>query len=207
MTRVKICGINDAASFDACVAAAVDWIGFNFYPGSPRYVTPGQAASLSARSAGGPRRVGLFVEPSVAQITQALDDIPLDVLQLYADADRVGEIRARFARPVWRSIGVRTAIDLPHSADGVDGFVIEAPAAPGTRPGGNARRFDWSLLGGWQAPAPWLLAGGLSPANVRAAIAGTSAPGVDVSSGVERAPGQKDVRLIAEFVARARDHA
>jgi phosphoribosylanthranilate isomerase len=208
MIKVKICGINAPAAFDACVEAAVDWIGFVFYPPSPRSVLPAQAATLSARYAGGPKRVGLFVEPTEAQIAGTLAAVHLDALQLYADAARVAELRARFGVPVWRAIGVRSPADLPLTADGGDRLVMEAPAVPGgSRPGGNARQFDWSMLAGWPAPLPWLLAGGLSASNVQDAIRVTGATAVDVSSGVETALGQKDPSLIAAFVDLARQPA
>lgn len=201
MTRVKICGIN---SPDALAAAAdADWIGINFYPPSPRHVTPEQAASL----VGGPTRVGLFVAPSDDEIAAATAVAALDVLQIYADPARAADIRRRFRLPVWRSIGVSSRADLPCDADSVDvdGYVIEAKAPPGAiLPAGNATVFDWTLLAGWRSPKPWLLAGGLDPTNLHAAIAASGAPAVDVSSGVERQRGVKDPALIRAFIAEAR---
>ena len=209
--KVKICGITTAEGMNATIAAGADWVGFNFFAASPRHITPTVAATLAARP-GVPATVGLFVGPTDAEIAAILAVVRLDVLQIYADAPRAAEIRTRFNRPgrgplVWRAIGVATPADLPRDAQGVDGFIIEAKSPPGaTRPGGNAVAFDWSILanGGdcrWQAPAPWLLAGGLTPDNVGAAIRGTGAPGVDVSSGVERQKGVKDAALIAAFAA------
>jgi phosphoribosylanthranilate isomerase len=204
VTLVKICGVKDAAAFDAAVDAGADFVGFVFFPRSPRYVTPARAASLSARHAGGPRRVGLFVDPSDDEISAALAEVALDALQLYAPAERTAELRNRFDLSVWRPVGVACRADLPHQA-GADQLLIEAkPPAEAARPGGNAIAFDWSVLDGWTAPAPWLLAGGLTPANVAAAIRATGAPGVDVSSGVERPPGVKDPALIRAFVAATR---
>jgi phosphoribosylanthranilate isomerase len=205
MTRVKICGINDAAGFDAAVAAGADWIGFVFFPPSPRAVTPAQAAALAARHAAGPLRVGLFVDPQDDAVAAALAAVRLDVLQLYTPPARAAAVRARFGVPVWRAVGVSTPADLPRAAEGVDGFVIEAkPPAGATRPGGNAVALDWAPLASWRAPLPWLLAGGLTAANVGAAIRASGATAVDVSSGVERAPGVKDPALIAAFVAAVR---
>ena len=107
--------------------------------------------------------------------------------------------------PVWRAVGIAARADLPATAEGIDGLVIEPKPPPGaTRPGGNAVALDWSLTAGWRAPAPWLLAGGLTVANVGAAIRASGAAAVDVSSGVERARGVKDAGLIAAFVAAAR---
>jgi phosphoribosylanthranilate isomerase len=203
--RVKICGMNDAASFDAAVEAGADWIGFVFFPRSPRALQPDEAARLSARHAGGPKRVGLFVAPSDADIAAVLERVRLDVLQLYVEAPRAAELRARFGVPVWRAAGVTVAADLPAEAGGADGFIVEPkPPAGATRPGGNAVALDWSLLAGWAAPAPWLLAGGLTPENVAAAIHASEARAVDVSSGVERSRGVKDPALIRAFVAAAR---
>jgi phosphoribosylanthranilate isomerase len=203
--RVKICGMNDAAAIDAAIAAGADWVGFVFFPPSPRYVTPAQAAALSARHPGGAGRVGLFVDPTPEQIAAALAALPLDALQLYTAAASAADLRARFDVPVWRAIGIAAAADLPATADGIDAVLLEAKAPrDATRPGGNARRFDWTVLRGWSAPAPWMLGGGLDPANVAEAIAITGAPAVDVSSGVESAPGRKDPALIRRFVSNAK---
>jgi phosphoribosylanthranilate isomerase len=203
--RVKICGITDAAAIDAAIGAGADWVGFVFFPPSPRFVTPAQAAALSSRHPDGPGRVGLFVDPDPAQIEAALAALPLAALQIYATAARAAELRALFGVPVWHAVGVAGAADLPRTAAGVDALLLDAkPAADATRPGGNAQRFDWSALRGWRAPAPWMLAGGLDPDNVAAAIAATGAPAVDVSSGVETAPGRKDPALIRRFIQKAR---
>jgi phosphoribosylanthranilate isomerase len=211
VTGIKICGVNSATAFDAAVAAGVDWVGFVFFPRSPRAVSPAEAAGLSARQAGGPLRVGLFVAPEDQQIAEVLASVPLHVLQLYhVDAPRAAALRAGFGLPVWRAIGVTRAEDLPDGAGGADGFVIEPkPPAGATRPGGNAVALDWSVLAGWQSPLPWLLAGGLTPETVAAAIDASGATAVDVSSGVESRMGVKDPALIRAFVAavRARDQA
>jgi phosphoribosylanthranilate isomerase len=207
-TKTKICGVNSPAAFDAVVAAGADYLGFVFFPPSPRFVAPLEAARLSGRHSGGPARVGLFVHGVDADITAALAAIRLDVLQVYADAARCREIKTNFGIPVWRAIGVAAATDLPATDEGLDGFVIEAkPPAGATRPGGNAAALDVSLLAGWHAPGFWLLGGGLTPDNVAAAITATGAPGVDVSSGVEIAPGVKSPGLIAKFVTTARSAA
>ncbi len=203
--RVKICGLNDATAFDTAVAAGAEFVGFNFFPASPRYVTPTQAAALSSRHQGGPVRVGLFVAPEEAEIEAALAALHLDALQLYVPAERAAALRARFGLPVWRPVGVSARADLPHDAGGADALLIETkPPANASRPGGNAIAFDWSLLSGWTSPCPWALAGGLTPDNVAAAIRATGAPTVDVSSGVETAPGVKNPALIRAFIAAAR---
>jgi phosphoribosylanthranilate isomerase len=205
MTRVKICGINDPDAIDAAVEAGADWIGFAFFPPSPRFVTPARAGVLSARHPNGPPRVGLFVNPTEAMIAEALTEVSLDILQLYGAGGSLPHLRARFGLPVWRPVGVAEADDLPTALDGADAMLVEAkPPAGATRPGGNAVRFDWSLTLGWRAPGPWLLAGGLDPGNVAAAIRLSGADAVDVSSGVERAKGIKDPALIRAFIDNAR---
>ena len=203
--RVKLCGINDPAAFDAAVEMAADWIGFVFFAGSPRALTPVQAAALSSRHAGGPLRVGLFVSPSEADIDAALDRVRLDVLQLYVPPARAAELGALFALPVWHPVAVASRADLPSPRAGIDGWVIESrPPAGATRPGGNAARFDWRITHGWQAGLPWLLAGGLTPDNVGAALRESGASAVDTSSGIESAPGVKDPARIRAFVRAAR---
>jgi len=205
VTRVKICGINSEAAFDIAVELGVDLVGFVFFQGSPRHVTARQAAALSGRHGGGPLRVGLFVEPSNRQIQAVLDAMQLDALQIYAGEPRCADIRSRFGLRVGRAIGVETVEELPAAAVGFDCLVVEAKKPPGaTRPGGNGASIDWSITRNWQAPRPWLLAGGLTADNVAAAIAQSRAPGVDVSSGVESLPGVKSPALMRRFVANAK---
>lgn len=205
MTRVKICGINDPAAFDAAVAAGADWVGFNFFPRSPRYVTPDEAAALSARAGKGVARVGLFVEPTLRVIEDALARVDLDVLQVYGAVDLVPAIKARFGLPVWHAVGIGSAADLPTGPMVPDALVLEAkPPAGADRPGGNATAFDWSVLSGWAAPGPWILAGGLTVDTVGQAIRRTGVAAVDVSSGVERSRGVKDAGLIRAFIAAAK---
>jgi phosphoribosylanthranilate isomerase len=208
MSSVKICGINDPVAFDTAVEAGADWVGFVFFPPSPRYVTPETAAALSGRIAGGPPRVGLFVKPTMAAIAQALATVQLDVLQLYGVPDDLDVFKARFGLPTWRAVGIDTAADLPKDPMGADRLLLEAkPPAGATRPGGNATVFDWSVLRDWSAPVPWVLAGGLTPDNVAAAIRETGATAVDVSSGVERRKGLKDPALIRAFIRAAKGAA
>jgi len=202
---VKICGIAEEAAFDAVIEAAADWVGFVFFPPSPRFVTPERAAALSARHVGGPLRVGLFVDPTEAAIAQALAHVRLDILQLYGRIADIGALRTRFGLELWRAVGIDQESDLPTDGRGADRLLIEAKPPPdATRPGGNAVSFDWRLLRGWRAPVPWVLAGGLTPDNVASAIRETGATAVDVSSGVEKAKGVKDPALIRAFVRNAR---
>ncbi len=204
--KVKICGINSEAAFDAVVAAQADYLGFVFFPPSPRFVTPARAAALSARDdSGGTQRVGLFVAPQIAEVAAVLEAVKLDILQVYGDRDQVGAISAAFTLPIWRQMGVAAAADLPEADERVEGYVIEAkPPAGATRPGGNAVQADWALLAGWRASKFWLLAGGLRPDNVASALRRTGAPGADVSSGVESAPGVKDTSLIKIFIDKVK---
>ena len=208
---VKICGLKDAVAVNAAVAAGADMLGFVFFPASPRAVTPAQAGALLAGLPGGPLCVGLFVDADDAQLSETLAAAPLDILQLHGSESpaRCAEIRARFGLPVMKAIGIATRADLDALADYapvVDRFLLDAKPAPDAPlPGGNAHPFEWSLLAGVTVPRPWLLAGGLTPHNVKRAILAAGAPGVDVSSGVERARGVKDAGLINAFVSAVRD--
>jgi phosphoribosylanthranilate isomerase len=203
--RVKICGVNSAAAFDAAAEAGADWIGFVFSERSPRCVTPATAARLSSRLLGGPARVGLFVNPTDDDIAETLDAVRLHALQLYAPVDRISRIRAKFGVPVWRAVGVTTPGDLPESGGIAAALVIEPkPPEGATQPGGNGVALHWTMLKGWHPEATWLLAGGLTPENVPQAILESGAAAVDVSSGVESTPGVKDAARIAEFVRAAR---
>jgi len=203
---VKICGIKDVAALDAARQAGADMVGFVFFPPSPRAVTANQAGVLARSYRNGPKRVGLFVDPDDAMLAATLAEVPLDILQLQGEETpaRAGEIRARFGKPVMKALGIASKADLarlPEYADQVDYFLLDArPPAGSALPGGNALAFDWALMKG-EAP---LLAGGLTPANVAEAIAASGAPGVDVSSGVERARGIKDPAAIAAFIAAAK---
>lgn len=201
---VKICGVADAAALDAAAEAGADWIGFVFFDRSPRVVTAQAASKLQRRLERRALGVGLFVAPDDDEVARVLDAVPLDVLQVYAGAARADALRRRFGLPVWRACGIATATELP-TATTLDGLVIEArPPAGADRPGGNGARLDWRITAGWTAPAPWLLAGGLSAGNVADAVRQSGAAAVDVSSGVESAPGIKDPVLIRRFVAAAR---
>lgn len=208
MIKVKICGINDPSAFDTALEAGADWIGFVFFPPSPRYVTPKQANQLSIRSASGPPRVGLFVKPTESELLRTLDVVQLDILQLYGVDDKIDIIRRHFAGEIWRATGVSDAFELPSSAMGADRLVIEAkPPADANRPGGNAVTFNWAITRPWTPPCPWILAGGLDPENVSKAISLSGASAVDVSSGVEVSSGIKNPGLIRAFIRAAKNSA
>jgi phosphoribosylanthranilate isomerase len=208
--EVKICGIRDAEALDAVVAAGADFVGYNFFPPSPRFVAPADAAALVARHAGGPQRVGLFVDASDDAIAAVLAAVPLDILQLQGSEtpERAAALRARFGLPVMKALGIAAEDDfaaVDAFAPVVDRFLFDAKPPPGaTLPGGNAAPFEWRLLAGRAIPKPWLLAGGLTAANVAEAIRTAGAQGVDVASGVERARGVKDPALIRAFITAAR---
>ena len=205
VTEVKICGVRDPEAMDAVAEALAEWVGFVFFPPSPRAIEPAAAAALAARHPGGPRAVGLFVDPEDTDIATVLDALPLAALQVHASAERAAAVQARFGLPVWHAVGIATAADLPSAAPGVRRLLLDHKAPPGaTLPGGNATAFDWSVLRNWAAPVPWVLAGGLTPHTVTEAIGLTGAPAVDVSSGVERSRGIKDPALIRAFVAAAK---
>ncbi|MDO5705591.1 MAG: phosphoribosylanthranilate isomerase [Paracoccus sp. (in: a-proteobacteria)] len=209
MAQVKICGLREAVHVDAAVQAGARYLGFVFFPKSPRAVTPAQAAALGADVPPGVARVGLFVNPDDALLTQTLAEVPLDLIQLHGaeTSARVAEIKALTGLPVIKAVGIAAPPDLEALWDYglvADMLLIDAKPAPGADlPGGNGLTFDWRLLAGRRPLKPWLLAGGLTPANVAEAIRLTGAPGVDVSSGVETAPGIKDAGLIRDFIASA----
>jgi phosphoribosylanthranilate isomerase len=187
------------------VDAGADWIGFNFFPPSPRAISADTARSLSDRARAGPLRVGLFVDPTDDEVERVLAVIALDILQLYVAPIRAAALRARFGVPVWRAVGVAAPGDLPGIPEPIEAFVVESKPPPeATRPGGNAVAIDWTLTANWTPPLPWVLAGGLTPGNVADALATSGARAVDVSSGVERSRGVKDPALIRAFIARAK---
>ena len=207
--RAKICGVNSAAAVAAAVAGSASHLGFVFYPPSPRAVTPSEAATLAAPVPPATSRVGLFVDPDDEAIAAALDRIELDLLQLHGSESpaRLAAIKARFGRQVMKAIKIGAAADVEQAAayaDVADWLLFDARAPAGMKgalPGGNALSFDWHWLAGRAWPLPWMLSGGLHADNVAAAVAITGARQVDVSSGVEDAPGRKSPARIAAFLA------
>ncbi len=207
---VKICGLSTSPTLDAALEAGADMVGFVFFPPSPRHLSLDTARALAARVAGRAKIVALTVDADDATLAAILPALGPDILQLHGHEppERAADIRARFGRPVMKAIGVSTAADLApiqRYTGAVDRILLDAkPPRDATRPGGNARAFDWSVLADARISLPWMLSGGLNPANVAEAIGATGAPGVDVSSGVETAPGVKNAGLIQAFVANAR---
>jgi phosphoribosylanthranilate isomerase len=207
---VKICGLSTPGTVDAALAAGADMIGLVFFPPSPRAVTLDAAVPLADRARGRADVTVLTVDMDEAELAAIVDAVRPDWLQLHGHEppERVAALKRRFGLPAMKAIGIRERSDLAavDTYRGVaDRILLDAkPPKGATRPGGNAVAFDWGILDGFAPGLPWMLSGGLDPANVGAAIARTGAPGVDVSSGVETAPGQKDAGLIAAFVEAAR---
>ena len=209
-TAIKICGISTPEALDAAVAAQADFVGLVFFPPSPRNVDTYAAAALAARAGSRIGRVGLFVDADDGLLRDAIGAARLDAVQLHGQEslERVMQVKERFGLPVWKALPIASAADVD-KADayrGVADLLLFDAKTPkdAALPGGMGLRFDWSLLSGWRGKAGWGLAGGLSPANVAQAIAETGAPLVDTSSGVESAPGVKDVDKIAAFCKAAR---
>jgi phosphoribosylanthranilate isomerase len=207
--QVKICGITSAEAADAAVKAGADLLGLVFHPRSPRNLAPDQAASLAGRLRGRIRLVALVADADDETIGAVMKSVAPDFLQLHGAESpaRTGEIRARFGCPVIKALAVAEAADFVSVTAyeaAADMLLFDAKAPDGAgRPGGHGAAFDWQLLRGRIFTRPWLLAGGLSSENVGRAIAASGAPGVDVSSGVETAPGRKCPQMIRDFVAAA----
>jgi phosphoribosylanthranilate isomerase len=206
---IKICGITTAETLEATIAARADYVGFNFYPPSPRYLALNAAPALAERAEGRILRVGLFVDAADEPIAEAVAAARLDALQLHGEEspERAARLRQRFGLPVWKVIPVATAEDVRRAAayrEAADFILFDAKTPKGTLPGGMGLSFDWSLLAADKGSLPWGLAGGLTPDNVAAAVAATRAPLVDAASGVESATGIKDAEKIAAFCSAAR---
>ena len=207
--RVKICGLTAAADVSAAVEAGAAYVGFVFFGKSPRNVTLAQARALALGVPPGVAKVALTVDADDATLDALTDQVPLDFLQLHGheSPERVMQVKARYGLPVIKAIGIAEAADLAQIdayGGGADQLLIDAkPPKGATRPGGNALAFDWSLIAGRDWALPWLLAGGLNPDNVALAVARTGARQLDVSSGVEAAPGVKDADLIRAFIRNA----
>lgn len=207
----KICGLSTAEATAAAVAGGAAYLGFVFYPPSPRAVTPHHAARLCA---GVPReitRVGLFVDADDGLIEAALAAVPLDILQFHGRESprRVAEAKLRFGRRVMKAVaiaGPQDVLDAASYEDVADLLLFDAkpPRRPDALPGGNGLAFDWSLMAERSWRRPWMLSGGLSTELLPEAVRISGAAAVDVSSGVESRPGIKDLDKIGAFLAAAR---
>lgn len=199
LVTAKICGLSTPETLDAAIAGGASHVGFVFFPPSPRNVTPDQAHALAARVPRHVRKVGVFVDPDDALLAAVLPF--LDTVQLHKTSP---ERAASIARPVWAAVAVKTRADLDQAArytGAAERILYDAKTPDGAAlPGGMGLRFDWNLLQGVRHPLPWALSGGLDLASVAEAARITGADLVDVSSGVESAPGVKDLDKIAAFL-------
>jgi phosphoribosylanthranilate isomerase len=208
---VKICGLGSEAAVAAAVAGGAAYVGFVFYPPSPRAIGAAEAARLCAAVPAGVGRVGLFVDADDEAIAAVLDRVPLDLLQFHGEEspERVAAAKLRFGRRVVKAISVAAGQDAAVAAryeDVADMLLFDAkpPRRADALPGGNGLAFDWRLIAGRTWRLPWMLSGGLDATLLAEAVRISGASLVDVSSGVERRPGDKDPDKIREFLAVAR---
>ncbi|WP_294201252.1 phosphoribosylanthranilate isomerase [uncultured Sphingomonas sp.] len=204
-TTAKICGLTTTATLDAALGGGASHVGFVFFPASPRHLTFDVAAGLAGRVPDHVQRVGVFVDPDDQLLEAAVRAGTLDAIQLHRTAPaRVAAIRAKFDREVWAAVAIKARGDVDKARDyaGAATLILydAKTADDASLPGGMGLRFDWSLLDGVRHPLRWALSGGLDAGNVGEAIRRTGAPLVDVSSGVESAPGVKDMDKIAGFL-------
>ncbi len=210
-TTAKICGLSTPNTLNAAIAGGASHVGFVFFPPSPRHVGFDRVAGLASAVPSHVRKVGVFVDPDDALINAARSAGLLDAIQLHKTApDRVAAIRARTGLEVWAAVAIKTRADLDTArafAGAADRILYDAKTPEGAAlPGGMGVRFDWSLLDGFRHPLPWALSGGLDAGNVGEAVRRTGATLVDVSSGVESAPGVKDAARIKAFLKIVAGH-
>jgi phosphoribosylanthranilate isomerase len=210
---VKICGLSTAEALDVALDEGADMVGFVFFPPSPRHLSYEAVRPLGARVRGRAQKVALIVDADDAVFDALVEALRPDLLQLHGRESpaRVAALKQRFGLPVMKAIPVETAADLaavtPY-ADVADRLLFDARAPrEATRPGGLGKSFDWHVLENLDVSLPFMLSGGLDAGNVAEALRITRAPGVDVSSGVERAPGEKDPDKIRAFIRAAREAA
>lgn len=207
--RVKICGLTRPADLAAVAAAGAAYAGFVHFPKSPRHLDAAALAALAAEAPPGLCKVLLTVDAEDALLDALLGAAPIDMLQLHGreSPERVAALRERFGLPVMKAVGVADEADLPalaEAARAADQLLIDAkPPRGAALPGGNGLAFDWRLLSGRRVAVPWMLAGGLTPQNAAEAVRLTGARQLDVSSGVEAGPGEKDPARIRAFLSAA----
>jgi phosphoribosylanthranilate isomerase len=210
--RVKICGITSAPALQAAVEAGANYIGLVCYPKSPRHLEMPDAGRIAGEARGRISIVSLLVDPDDETLTRTLSAVRPDLIQLHGGETpaRVADIKARFHLPIIKAVRIGHARDVDH-ANGYTGiadiilFDAKPPEAHAALPGGTGHSFDWRLIAGWKGRPDFMLSGGLNPDNVQPAINTTGATAVDVSSGVETAPGVKSPELIRRFVFAARN--
>lgn len=207
---VKVCGLRTPDTIDAAIGAGADMLGFVFFPKSPRHVACTDALLLARHIGDRAYKVALTVDASDGELDAIVEALAPDLLQLHGAEEprRVAEVRTRYRLPVMKAIGVATRDDVKQIEAyrfAADRILFDAKPAPGAAlPGGNGVPFDWQILAGIDIGKPYMVSGGLDATNVGKAVLTTGAPGVDVSSGVERAPGDKDPARIAAFVKATR---
>lgn len=203
--KMKFCGLTRPEDIVAAAQAGAAYIGFNFFPKSPRYVTPKEAAKLAEITPEGITKVALVVNPTDALLTELVETVPLDLIQLHGTEPpaRVVAVKALTSLPVMKVLGVAGADDVARIAEYetvADQILVDAkPPKDAVLPGGNGVAFDWHLLEGRDWKIPWMLAGGLTSGNVAEAVRQTGATQVDLASGIESAPGVKDAGLMQAF--------
>ncbi|MGR3434851.1 MAG: phosphoribosylanthranilate isomerase [Shimia sp.] len=204
--RVKFCGLTRPEDVAAASEAGAAYVGFVFFPRSPRNVSYDAARALALHAPPGLAKVALVVDPDDATL-DALGAVPLDMIQLHGreSPERVAEVRARTGLPVMKAFGIGGTDDLAAIdayAPVADQLLLDTKRPAGSdRPGGNGVAFDWGLLAGRRIPVPWMLAGGLTPDNAAEAVRVTGARQLDLSSAIESAPGLKDPALMRAFMA------
>lgn len=207
---VKICGLKTPETLEAAIAAGADWVGFVFFAKSPRHVSLDEAKALGQIVGSRAKKVALSVDADDAALADIEKALKPDFHQLHGHETpaRVAAIRAKFGRPVIKAIGIAEAADLETARayeTAADWLLLDAkPPKNAALPGGNGLTFDWQLLAGLDLEKPFMVSGGLDPSNVGEAIAISHPAGVDVSSGVETAPGVKDPAKIRAFIEAAR---
>jgi phosphoribosylanthranilate isomerase len=210
---VKICGINSPDAMTAAIDGGADYVGLMFYPPSPRFLDLGKAAELAAIVPVPVRRTGVFVDAPDEVIAKTLEAVPMEALQLHGaeSPEQVARTRERFGLTTIKAVRVAAREDLEtaRAYDGIADIILFDAKPPASMtdalPGGNALSFDWTLLAGWKGRTPWMLSGGLDAGNLAEAVKTAGATAVDVSSGVEPAPGVKDPARIRTFLDAARN--
>lgn len=209
MAEAKICGLTNVDGLDAALAGGARYVGLVFFPRSPRHVAMSHAAALAKRARGRAEIVAVTVDADDEFLAEIAERVAPDWVQAHGRESpaRTAQMRSFAGRGVIKALGVATAEDFAQvqAFEGAaDMILFDAKPPPGGLPGGNAMAFDWAMLAGRRVARPWFLSGGLSPENVAEAISASGAALVDVSSGVERAPGLKDAGKITQFLAAAR---
>ncbi len=211
-TKVKICGLRTSETLEAALDAGADYFGLVFYGPSPRNVDHGLACKLAGQGRGRASSVVLLVNPDDDAVRRVVDEVDPDIIQLHGNEspERVAQIKQLAQKPVMKAILVSSVHDVARSSvyDSAADIILYDAKAPDdladALPGGNGIAFDWGALMGVKGAGKFMLSGGLNPDNVASAIAATGAAMVDVSSGVESAPGEKDIDLIRSFIAAAK---